>query len=762
MQMGWTDMVNRFFANPGMPFEFHPPCDGTGYIIPLFWQHGEEEAVLRREIAKMHKVGISSFIVESRPHPDFLGPRWWRDIDTILDESRRRGMRVWFFDDSRFPSGYAAGRVCLANPRHRRRFLREQHIDAAGPLAGSSFQINAWLEEGDSLVCVAAARRTSGGDGLDAGSLIELSDRISDGILYWNVPDGSWRVFLVIASLRGGEDGLTDYVNPLEDAPVRAYLDTIHEEFHHRYKADFGTIIAGFFSDEPRLGNAETYLATLGKHDFFAPGTPGGALHQMSLPWSDSLPGLLAEGWQGSFKMVLPLLWHDGGDRSAQARYHYMDVVSARFSQCYTQQIGAWCRERGVKLIGHVIEDNGAHARLGYGLGHYFRAIHGQDWSGMDIVLHQVRPEFTEGTFTAMQDNMDADFFYWGLAKLASSAAHLDQRMEGVAACEIFGAYGWQEGLKLMKWLTDHVCVRGVNRLIPHAFSPKRFDPDCPPHFYAGGGNPQWRHFGVWSAYANRVCAMISGTAHIAPAAVLYHAQAEWAGAYMPFELVVKVLAQAQIDYDVVPPDVLVQPGETMAADGMLHIHRERYRCIVVPYAKRLPGALLDRLLGVAQQGVLVVFVDALPDGCSDGDLRFPAELAALKRDSCVQTCSLAYLSCVLAALGAYDIRTLARCESLRVFHAEREGKPMYFFVNESTKSVVDTTVFFRHGGVPIVYDAMAGEVFGILHDECTDGSISIRLRLEPYQSVFVIFSEDAGEFKQGTAEYREEVWLET
>ena len=45
-------------------------------LCPLFWQHGEEESVLREEIARMHEGGIGSFIVESRPHPDFLSFGW--------------------------------------------------------------------------------------------------------------------------------------------------------------------------------------------------------------------------------------------------------------------------------------------------------------------------------------------------------------------------------------------------------------------------------------------------------------------------------------------------------------------------------------------------------------------------------------------------------------------------------------------------------------------------------------------------------------
>jgi hypothetical protein len=67
----------------------------------------------------------------------------------------------------------------------------------------------------------------------------------------------------------------------------------------------------------------------------------------------------------------------------------------------------------------------------------------------------------------------DAEFAYWGMIKMASSAAHIDPKKNGVTVCEAFGAYGWQEGLKLMKWITDHLAVRGVNFMIPHAFSPQ-------------------------------------------------------------------------------------------------------------------------------------------------------------------------------------------------------------------------------------------------------------------------------------------------
>ena len=62
-----------------------------------------------------------------------------------------------------------------------------------------------------------------------------------------------------------------------------------------------------------------------------------------------------------------------------------------------------------------------------------------------------------------------------------------------------------------MKWLLDHMLVNGINYFVPHAFSMKDFpDPDCPPHFYARGMNPQFPYFKNLMEYCNRVSHFIS------------------------------------------------------------------------------------------------------------------------------------------------------------------------------------------------------------------------------------------------------------
>ena len=79
------------------------------YIFPFLWMHGEEENLLRREIEKIAECGIGALCMESRPHPDFGGPRWWHDVDIVMEEARKRKMRVWLLDDRKFPTGFANG-----------------------------------------------------------------------------------------------------------------------------------------------------------------------------------------------------------------------------------------------------------------------------------------------------------------------------------------------------------------------------------------------------------------------------------------------------------------------------------------------------------------------------------------------------------------------------------------------------------------------------------------------------------------------------
>ena len=74
-------------------------------IFPFLWMRGESEEVIRTEMEKISESNIRAVCLEARPHPDFAGEGWWHDVDIVLDEAKKRGMKIWILDDSHFPTG---------------------------------------------------------------------------------------------------------------------------------------------------------------------------------------------------------------------------------------------------------------------------------------------------------------------------------------------------------------------------------------------------------------------------------------------------------------------------------------------------------------------------------------------------------------------------------------------------------------------------------------------------------------------------------
>ncbi|MFQ9394901.1 MAG: hypothetical protein ACLR2E_13740 [Lachnospiraceae bacterium] len=188
------------------------------------------------------------------------------------------------------------------------------------------------------------------------------------------------------------------------------------------------------------------------------------------------------------------------------------------------------------------------------------------------------------------------------------------EKKQGNSICEAFGAYVLVRGTQSDE--VDHRChVRPRNQPYrpPCFFTGQIPGSGLPAALLCRGLNPQFRAFHQWSAYTNRVCDRISGGKHIAPAAVLYHAEAEWGGKYQPFEEVVKLLMQNQIDCEVVWSDILTDREKSSMKDGMLQINSESFRVLVVPYAEYLPHGLTERLRGLAEEGLPVIFLKDYP-----------------------------------------------------------------------------------------------------------------------------------------------------
>lgn len=710
----------------------------ANYLFPFFWQHGEQEDVLREYVAAIADSGCGAFCVEARPHPDFCGDGWWRDMDVILEEAKRRGMKVWILDDAHFPTGYANGALKRAGVEFRKQYLFFSRTDVCGPLPQATLDVGAMARSRPDLVGETAFRMGYAPEAFDdddllavvAGRvcrddqmdmLLDLTPLVEGGALAWDVPPGMWKVFVLYLTRNGG--GRTDYINVLNRGSCRLQIDAVYEPHYARYGAEFGGTIAGFFSDEPLFGNTNGYQMDelIGRKI-------------MPLPWCDEMSDMMVERLGTGWTLELPLLWESAVEahRAARARHAYMDAATLLVERHFSNQLGDWCRAHGVEYVGHIIEDNGQHARLGCSLGHYFRSLNGQDMAGIDDIGGQVLPGGEDLVRAPMHGARggSGEFYHFLLGKLASSYAHIDPKKKGRAMCEIFGAYGWGLGVRSMKYLADHFLVRGINRFVPHAFSPKAYpDPDCPPHFYAHGKNPQFRHFGNLMRYMNRVCHLLDGATHVAPVALLYHAEAEWAGEYMPDEKAARALHENQIDFDVLPADVFADPTRYDARlDGeALVVGQEVYQALVIPYSQFLIGAVAAYAADAARRGFPVFIIDALPKGISDMDDMGEARalLSGLAR---CQVVSLPELAGRVRSMAECDFEIAPAFRRLRYYHGRSEGREMYLVLNEDPSELYKGTATVPVAGSTTLYDAFWNEVSPA---NCQVVGLGLQIRLE-------------------------------
>ena len=668
------------------------------YILPFVWMHGAPEGELRGLIQAVHESGIGAVCLEARPHPDFAGDKWWHDVDVVLDEAVKRNMKVWILDDAHFPTGMANGGA-VNQPRHLKRIsLVEKHYTITGPQKGTKLDITHSTDFAarngiydmekyqDRLECVVLAKMRMQDGEMLIESAQTVTEQVENGWLYLDLPEGDFCVFVLISKLHTAAM-LGDGVSLLNPDSVRILIDEVYEKHYQHYARYFGNTICGFFSDEPGFFN----LADRGYGTVDRTGE-----NSEPLPWTEEVLALLKEEFGPQTESLLPLLF---GQKSADAgleravRAKYMDIVSQLYGKYFSGQLGEWCRAHGVEYIGHIVEDGPGCMRIGQSAAHFFRALRPQDMTGIDIVLNCLLPD---------RITNDNDFYHYGLAKLTNSLAHQEPRHRGRSVCEIFGAYGWSEGVTLMKWMADHMLTGGLNHFVPHAFTDNPFpDPDCPPHFWAKGNHPQYPFMRVLFDYMNRLCHLFSGGVPMVDCAVLFEAESDWLGNTTPFYQLGKALMTKQIPYHVLCLDDLEC---ATIENGCIRVGSMAYRYLFVGKVDYMGDAAAAALYRLYEAGGKVFFVEGKPvcwDGCP------LTELEELPVISTEQMVSMAAETDSLRITIKEDTGA-----ELRRYSYHHSGMNIHMFQNASARKAVDIQVEFPEGHFIARYDAMGQKLY--------------------------------------------------
>ena len=696
------------------------PMEARRLTGPLFWLHGDESRQqLERYVRKVAEGGNGCFTAESRPHNDWLGPGWYRDLAICLEAAREHNLKMWIFDEKWWPSQSVGGKVPA---RYAAKRLDASAVEVQGP--------RTWEAEGhggNRDIATVVGRVTADGK-IESSSLIDLTRHIHDGKLSWQVPPGKWKVMkFTHVQAPPLEQTKELSVDGASKDCVDWYLQTVYQPHYDHFKADFGKTIVGFFYDEPE--------------------TQG--------DWGTELDRTLAERNVDWKKAYVAYKYELAGEGQVAARYQYLDAFAETWGRTMYGGITNWCHEHGVKSIGHFMEHSSLYYRLDHCAGDIMRLQGYSDMGGIDAVFTQFmmgkREAYTPPT--------------WQTPKLASSISHVHGKPDDVAMVEIFGARGQDLSYSEMKWWTDHMQVSGVNFMIPHSFNPRApYDTDCPPYFYNGGYEPRWPLYRVYADYTSRLSLMLTGGRHVCPVALLFMGQSAQVGRAITPEDLTTALQDGLIDCDWLPYAVF--EGKSRIHGNELQLYQEHYRALIVPPVEVIPYTTLLKAKEYLDAGGVVLGYGFLPsksttlgyDAKAINELRTAiwGENPTPGSNHCRRSPAggRSYflreqptpqeLQQVLADAGIRPTLQVLEGETggwLHVLHRVKAGQDVFFVCNQNHEGAARQFKFRATAtGEPECWDAMRKEVAAIPFQRTSDNVVEFSLGLEPLEAVLIVF----------------------
>ncbi len=573
----------------------NPPPE---YRSAPFWAWNDklDTRELSRQIADMARQGAGGLFIHSREglETEYLSEEWMRCVEVSVSEAREQGVEIWIYDEDKWPSGSAGGKVSRSHPRDfTAKAVTAELFEGETPDLVKKY-LDACFCEPELLGVYSLV--------LDSEGYLQGYEKIQ-----WKggtplVEEGS-RAFLLCRMETSGTSEWYNHRAPsdtLNPRAVQNFLEITHRKYEQKLGQEFGKTIKGFFTDEPNFC------------DFFSTFTPG----RPWLPWSQVFPEFFQKNRGYDPAGILPLLFFHGRGEE-KARYDFWLTLTELFSQSYMKQLYQWCDERNLELTGHVLYENdlGYSVRVsGASMPHY-RYMHAP---GIDILGDQRQEYLT--------------------VKQCTSVANQYGRKTAVS--ETYGCTGWDFSFEGQKRVGDWQFVMGINRRCQHlalySFSGCR-KRDYPPSFNYHNG--WWEHNRILEDYFARLSLCVSLGDVIRDILMIHPMSSFWmqSGSDMKENLgrvemnmgwtdehiialnrqgdslnrLVKDLLQTQLDFDF--GDELIMRDDAFVRDGVITVGIRTYNRIIVPPVSNLMSSTVDLLESFLDTGGSVFWMGSLP-----------------------------------------------------------------------------------------------------------------------------------------------------
>jgi hypothetical protein len=707
--------LERLFRDPTKEFRLLQ-------IIHGFDHMGQDRDSIGARLDRLIEVGCGGIVTNVGWKNYLRDEAQWRIFGVGIEEAKKRGLRIWLYDEDGYPSGAAGDLVLEGHPE-----LQSMGLVCVSAEARDGESVSIALPEGAGRWVHATALPVRDGKPRLQGAkpiAVPGGERIE-----WRARTGDFLVCAFAQQLMF-KDTHPDanvyksrpYVNLLVRQATERFIGLTHREYARRLPK--GTSVEAVFTDEPSLTVA-----------YHRPDQTGKRL--AALPWEPGLPEAFRKARGRDLLPMLPALFFDFGIESRKARCEFWDFIADRVAQAFFMPIRNWCRRNRTKASGHILCEERLYWHVWFE-GDLYRQMRHFDLPGIDILSSKPENLMAGDGFLTPKFVSSAAHHYGRKNVMSETSDYIERTRGGSATLEeMMGTAGLQYAL-------------GVNIITSYyPWSAYSRDSDVA---WQRGEKPAQVSYRAYNDYVGRLGVMLDRGKHVCDVALFYPIttiQAHFAPTNAPmwelkaqhpviqhveqsFRDLARALLQNQADFDIVD-DQALQRAEIKR--GVLAVANERYRALVLPPMLVIKEQTLQRILEFQRSGGHVIALEQLSSEAAergkDADLKRAA--TTLKRAGGVIAPDIAQLIAAIRQCVQPDVLLDPATPSVLVNHRREQRRDIYFLTNTSA-SPVRFSATLRAQGRASFWRPLTGSV-----EPAGESGGSINISLGPCEAVFIV-----------------------
>ncbi len=542
------------------------------------------ENELKEQIENFKIMGMGGFHMHVRTGmaSPYMNSEFMNYIGMCIEEAKQKDMLAWLYDEDRWPSGTAGGKVTQDNPDFAMKNLMFTTVPYSKDFVSSVDSVGG-----------------RGGRREENGVLLAVYDVVlnADGTLaeYWVIDENStpkgikWYAYLECAVADPWFNN-SPYVDTLNPKAIEKFIEETHEKYYKRFGCDFGKTVPAIFTDEPQFSPKWTLDFASQKKDVF-------------ITWTNGLEkDFKAFCGLDIIKHLPELFWESPDGKPSLIRYKYHDFITEKFVSSFCDTIGKWCDSRGIYFGGHLMSEESLFSQtlqIGEAMRGY-RAF--KKMPGIDNLCNHRE---------------------YNTAKQCASVMH---QMGGEAMLsELYGVTGWDFDFRGHKLQGDWQAALGVTVRVPHLTwmsmkgEAKRDYPAC-----IGYQSPWWKKYSIIEDHFARLNTALTRGKPDIKVAVIHPIESYWL-AWGPsdmtadkrdmlesnHQLLTDTLLLGMIDFDFISESLL--PSQCNKGTYPLKVGEMEYDAVIVPACHTLRSTTLERLEEFKACGGDLIFLGNAP-----------------------------------------------------------------------------------------------------------------------------------------------------